>query len=73
MNNKLIIVETRLNLTNLRVEMYPAEGSMLKSIDGSIPTHGELLKVSDHSSCRKMYIVPPLECPLESRRHFRKT
>jgi len=31
MNITLIIAEKRLNLTNLRIEMYPAEGPMLKA------------------------------------------
>ena len=31
MNIILIMAEKRLNLTNLRIEMYPAEGPMLKA------------------------------------------
>jgi hypothetical protein len=31
MNNILITAKKRLNLTNLRIEMYPAEGPMLKA------------------------------------------
>jgi hypothetical protein len=31
MNNILVIAEKRLNLTNLRIEMYPTEGPMLKA------------------------------------------
>ena len=31
MNNILIIAKKRLNLTNLRMEMYPAVGPMLKA------------------------------------------
>jgi hypothetical protein len=31
MNNILIIAEMRLNLTNSRIEIYPAEGLMLKA------------------------------------------
>jgi len=31
-NNILIIAKMRLNLTNLRIEMYPTEGPMLKAL-----------------------------------------
>jgi len=31
MNNILIIAEMRLNLTNLKIEIFPAEGPMLKA------------------------------------------
>ena len=31
MNNILIIAQMRLNLTNSRIEIYPAEGLMLKA------------------------------------------
>jgi len=62
MNNILIIAKKRLDLTNLRMEMYPVEGPMLS------PTHGELLKVVDHSRCRKMYAVQSLEHPPGSKR-----
>ena len=32
MNIILIMAEKRLNLTNLRIEIYPAEGPMLKAL-----------------------------------------
>ena len=36
-NNILIIVKMRLNLTNLRIEMYPAEGPMFKAPVAPVP------------------------------------
>ena len=36
-NNILIIAKMRFNLTNLRIEMYPAEGPMLKAPVASVP------------------------------------
>ena len=36
-NNVLIIAKMRLNLTNLRIEMYPAEGPMLKAPVAAFP------------------------------------
>jgi len=36
-NNILIIAKMRLNLTNLRIEMYPAEGPMLETPVASVP------------------------------------
>ena len=36
-NNILIIAKMRLNLTNLRIEMYHAEGPMLKAPAAPVP------------------------------------
>jgi hypothetical protein len=49
MNDMLIIAKKRLNLINLRVGMYPAEGPRAQDTGSSILTHGELLEVVDHS------------------------
>jgi hypothetical protein len=37
MNNILIIVEMRLNLTNSRIEIYPAKGLVLKAPVAAFP------------------------------------
>jgi hypothetical protein len=37
MNNILIIAKMRLNLTNLRIKMYLAEGPMLKALVVPVP------------------------------------
>ena len=37
MNIILILAEKRLNLTNLRIEMYPAEGPMLNAPVAPVP------------------------------------
>ena len=36
-NNILIIAKMRLNLTNSRIEIYPAEGLMLKALVAPFP------------------------------------
>jgi hypothetical protein len=45
----------------------PSGGTHVQSTSDSIPTHGELFEVVDHSWCRKMYTVPSLERPPGSR------
>ena len=44
MNNILIIAKKRLNLTNLRMEMYPVEGPMLKASVALVPLMMSCLK-----------------------------
>ena len=44
MNIILIMAENRLNLTNLRMEMYPAEGPMLKAPVALVPLMMSCLK-----------------------------
>jgi hypothetical protein len=46
----------------------PCGGTHAQGTGGSRPTHGELVEVTDHSRCRKMYAVPSLERPSGSRR-----
>ena len=51
----------------------PCGETHVQGISGSSPTHGELLEVADHSSCRKMYAVPSLaeEEPKKEMKTFR--
>ena len=67
MNNILIIAKKTLNLTHLRIEIYPVEGPMLKVPVAPFPLM-ESLKSTDYNWYRKMYAVPSLERPRGSRR-----
>jgi hypothetical protein len=60
--------EKEIELNQFENRNVPCGGTHAQGTGGSRPTHGELLKVVDHSWCRKIHVVSSLERPLRRSR-----
>jgi hypothetical protein len=69
--NDILIIAKKiiLNLTNLRIELYPAEGPMLKAPVAPFALVIIMCCLNSRTTwCRKMFAVSSLECPPRRRR-----
>jgi len=59
--------KTDIEFNNIKDCIIPCKGTHAQGTSGSIRTsnHSALLEVVDHSWCRKVFVVPSLEHPLE--------